>query len=68
MLDERRLTVELPNGILVIGKDVHRKGVLTSLLWWLVVNSTLVQLNSPGYYTVGYPDDLTIYIISEGEL
>ena len=37
-------------------------GVLSPLLWDLVVNSLLVKLNSHGIYTQGYADDIAILI------
>jgi hypothetical protein len=37
-------------------------GVLSPLLWSLVVDDLLWELNYRGYYTVGYPDDIAILI------
>jgi hypothetical protein len=37
-------------------------GVLSPLLWSLVVDDLIWGLNSNGYYTVGYADDIAILI------
>jgi hypothetical protein len=37
-------------------------GVLSPLLWSLVVDDIIWELNSNGYYTVGYADDTAILI------
>jgi hypothetical protein len=37
-------------------------GVLSPLLWGLVVDDFLWELNDSGYYTVGYADDIAILI------
>jgi hypothetical protein len=37
-------------------------GVLSPLLWSLVVDDLLWGLNNNGYYTVGYADDIAILI------
>jgi RNA-directed DNA polymerase len=36
-------------------------GVLSPLLWSLVVDDLLVKLNSRGYYAQAYADDSNIY-------
>ena len=38
-------------------------GVLSPLLWNLVVNSLIEYLNNMGYYTQGYADDIVILIL-----
>jgi len=38
-------------------------GVLSPLLWNLVVNSLIKHLNDRGYYTQGYADDIVILIL-----
>jgi hypothetical protein len=40
-------------------------GVLSPLLWGLVVDDLLWELNDSGYYTVGYADDIAIQINGE---
>jgi hypothetical protein len=37
-------------------------GVLSPLLWGLVVDDLLWELNDSGHYTVGYADDMAILI------
>jgi hypothetical protein len=37
-------------------------GVLSTLLWSLVVDDLLWGLNSNGYYTIGYADDIAVLI------
>ena len=37
-------------------------GVLSPLLWGLVIDDLLWGLNDDGYYTVGYADDIAIFI------
>jgi hypothetical protein len=37
-----------------------QEGVLSPLLWSLVVDDLIWQFNSNGYYTVGYADDIAI--------
>jgi hypothetical protein len=39
--------------------------VLSPLLWGLVVDDLLWELNDGGYYTVGYADDIAILIIGK---
>ncbi|XP_055714217.1 uncharacterized protein LOC129808462 [Phlebotomus papatasi] len=50
-----RLSAAVSNGC-------SQGGVLSSLLWTMVVNSLLVQLNSANAYTQGYADDVCIVI------
>ncbi|XP_047998147.1 uncharacterized protein LOC125235592 [Leguminivora glycinivorella] len=40
-------------------------GVLSPLLWNLVVNNLITKLNEERFYTIGYADDLTILISSK---
>ena len=40
-------------------------GVLSPLLWNLVVNSLIKHLNEIGYYTQGYADDIVILILGK---
>jgi hypothetical protein len=46
----------------VRGQRMPAGGVLSPLLWSLVVDELLWELNSNGYYTVGYADDIAILI------
>lgn len=43
-------------------KGCPQGGVLSPLLWNLVVDSLIKRLNHRGYHTVGYADDITIII------
>jgi hypothetical protein len=40
-------------------------GVLSLLLWDLVVDDLLLTLNNQGYYTLGYADDIVILILEK---
>ncbi|KAG7307057.1 hypothetical protein JYU34_007191 [Plutella xylostella] len=51
----------------IVAKGCPQGGVLSPLLWNLVVDDLLRQLNSSGFYTVGYADDLTILISGKFE-
>jgi hypothetical protein len=42
------------------GQSVSAEGVLSLLLWRLVVDYLLWELKSNGYHTVGYADDIAI--------
>lgn len=46
----------------IVAKGCPQGGVLSPLLWNLVVDSLIKRLNDRGYYTVGYADDITIII------
>jgi hypothetical protein len=43
-------------------EDVRRGGVLSPLLWNLVIDGLIENLNNEGYYTEGYAD-LAILIL-----
>ncbi|KAG7309924.1 hypothetical protein JYU34_004438 [Plutella xylostella] len=51
----------------IVAKGCPQGGVLSPLLWNLVVDDLLRRLNSSGFYTVGYADDLTILISGKFE-
>ena len=46
----------------IVAKGCPQGGVLSPLLWNMVVNDLITTLNANHYYTVGYADDLTILI------
>lgn len=46
----------------LINRGCPQGGVLSPLLWDLVVNELLERLNNLGYYTQGYADDIVILI------
>lgn len=54
-LGESSLSATVPQGC-------PQGGVLSPLIWSIVVDSLLVLLNSSGYFTVGYADDIVILI------
>lgn len=43
-------------------KDVHKGGVLSSLLWNLVADELLQILDGEGIFAVGYADDFAIFV------
>jgi hypothetical protein len=64
MMESRNITATLSGENL--GASVARRckkgGVLSPLLWGLVVDNLLWELNDSGYYTVRYADDIAILI------
>ena len=46
----------------VVSRGCPQGGVLSPLLWNLVVDSLLWTLNKQGFYTIGYADDISILI------
>jgi hypothetical protein len=64
MLDSRNINAILSGETLraSAARRCPQGGVLSPLLWSLVVDNLLWELNSNGYYTVGYADDLAILI------
>lgn len=51
----------------VVTKGCPQGGVLSPLLWNLVVDSLLQRLNNERYFTVGYADDITILLTGKFE-
>ena len=64
MLAGRNLTVTHSNSSITgkPGKGCPQGGVLSPLLWCLVVNDLLVKLQKKGFLTYGYADDVAIVI------
>jgi hypothetical protein len=64
MLESRNINATLSGETL--GAAVVRRcpqgGVLSPLLWSLVMGDLLWELNGSGYYTVAYADDIAIHI------
>jgi hypothetical protein len=60
MLESRNVSATLSGETLRAATDrgCPQGGVLSPLLWSLVVDDLLWELNSNGYYTVGYADDI----------
>ena len=51
----------------VVAKGCPQGGVLSPLLWNLVVDDLIRRLNDNGHFTVGYADDLTVLISGKYE-
>jgi hypothetical protein len=64
MLDSRNINSILSGETLraSAARGCPQGGVLSPLLWSLVVDDLLWELNCNGYYTVGYADDIAILI------
>jgi hypothetical protein len=64
MLESRTITATLSGETLgaSASRGCPQGGVLSPLLWSLVVDDLLWGLNDDGYYTVGYADDIAILI------
>jgi Reverse transcriptase (RNA-dependent DNA polymerase). len=48
-----------------VGRGCPQGGVLSPLLWGLVVDGALEGLNRKGFYTQGYADDLVVLIVGK---
>jgi hypothetical protein len=64
MLESRNISATLSGETLgaTAARGCRLGGVLSPLLWSLVVDDLLWGLDSNGYYTVGYADDIAILI------
>jgi hypothetical protein len=64
MLESRNIVTTLSGGTFRASttKGCLQEGVLSPLLWSLVVDEFIWELNDGGYYTVGYEDDIAILI------
>jgi hypothetical protein len=64
MLESRTATATLSGETLRVSAagGCPQGGVISPLLWSLVVGDFLWELNDKGYYTVGYADDIAILI------
>ncbi|CAH2108833.1 unnamed protein product [Euphydryas editha] len=56
------LLVEGESQKAIVAKGCPQGGVISPLLWNMVVNDLITALNDHRYYTVGYADDLAILI------
>jgi hypothetical protein len=67
MLDRRNINAILSGETLraSAARGCPQGGVLSPLLWSLVVDDLLWELNSNGHYTVVYADDIAILINGE---
>jgi hypothetical protein len=61
MLESRNISAGETLGMSTV-RDCPQGGVLSPLLWSLVVDDLIWGLNSNGYYTVGYTDYIAILI------
>lgn len=64
MLSKRTICANLgdTNKRIRATKGCPQGGVMSPLLWCLVVDSLITRLNNAGFYTQGYADDLAIVI------
>jgi hypothetical protein len=64
MLESRNTVTTLSGETLRVStaKGCPQEGVLLPLLWSLVVDELLWELNDNDYYTIGYADDIAILI------
>jgi hypothetical protein len=64
MLRSRRIQANLVGEIMEVKatRGCPQGGLLSPLLWSLVVDDHLVKLNSRGYYAQAYADDIVIFI------
>jgi ribonuclease HI len=64
MLHERHVQVSIGDVKVTkrVTKGCPQGGVLSPLLWNLVIDELLSKLNNNGYWTIGYADDLVIII------
>jgi hypothetical protein len=67
MLDSRNISAILSGETLraSAARGCPQGGLLSPLLWSFVVDDLLWGLNSNGYYTIGYADDVAILIIGK---
>ena len=67
MLRSRKITADL-NGsthTIIANKGCPQGGVISPLLWSLVVNELLVLLNDNGIYCQGYADDVAVILVGK---
>jgi hypothetical protein len=64
MLGSRKITATLAGEILErsVVRGCSQGGVLSPLLWSMVVNELIGRLNGNGYYTLGHANDIAIHI------
>ena len=65
MLRDRRIKATIGNDSVIIkaAKGCPQGGVISPLLWTIVIDELLEDLNNLGLYTLGYADDVVITII-----
>lgn len=62
MLSKRVVRLEEEQQLALIARGCPQGGVLSPLLWNLVINDLITKLNAQRYYTIGYADDLAILV------
>ncbi|CAK1600286.1 unnamed protein product [Parnassius mnemosyne] len=62
MLSTRIIKIAGESQPIQIKKGCPQGGVLSPLLWNMVINELISKLNDNHFYTVGYADDLTILV------
>lgn len=64
MLKDRQISSQLGGSKMTVlaAKGCPQGGVLSPLLWSLVIDDLLVELNAIGIHTIGYADDIVITI------
>lgn len=64
MLKDRQISSQLGGSKLTVlaAKGCPQGGVLSPLLWSLVIDDLLVELNASGIHTIGYADDIVVTI------
>ena len=67
MLGSRKIKATLARGTLEgsVARDCPKGGVLSPLLWSLVVDELIGGLDRNGYYTQGYADDIALLILGK---
>ena len=49
----------------IVSRGCPQGGVLSLLLWCLVVDDLIARLNGGGIYTQGYPDDICLLVVGK---
>lgn len=62
MLSKRVVRLAEEQQLALIARGCPQGGVLSPLLWNLVINDLITKLNANQFYTIGYADDLAILI------
>ena len=62
MLSKRTVRFAEGTSAAIVARGCPQGGVLSPLLWNLVINDLITQLNANHFYTIGYADDLAILI------
>lgn len=67
MLRNRSVKTDLKGSVIsaIVHQGCPQGGVLSPLIWSMVVDSLLLTLNNLGYYSVGYADDIVIIPIGK---